>query len=105
MIYFDVIKKNLVKNFESTTLVNSLLLKILFHSKTEKPLKINFNFKEAVKLLEKPTFYNFTKILKPGKLYISDIYSENIIYEFILNIYFPIFFVSFILLLKVINIS
>ena len=52
-------------------------------------------------LIKKAPTFNFTKILRPGNLYVSDLYSENIIYEFVLNIYYPILFVCFIVLIKV----
>ena len=50
----------------------------------------------------KPKLFNYTKILKPDTLYISDLYSDNIIYEFVLNVYYPILFICFIILIKVI---
>jgi len=113
LVYFDTIKNNLIKNFNSTPLVKSLLLTLMFYDKTPKQDLIytyDFDFFENKSLVSFQPFksflkplqkFHFTKILKPGKVYESDLYSSNIIYEFVLNIYFPILFISFVSLFKV----
>ena len=112
LIYFETLKNNLTENIESTPLINSLILKMLFSDKRklqyfreDNTIGINI-LNTTIKnitsnLANKPKYFNYTKILKPGKVFVSDLYSVNIIYEIILNLYYPIGFLCFLILLKV----
>lgn len=118
LMYFDVVKNNLRESYDSSKFINSLILKILFFDKItlsnmnkdlipfkQRPFDLNDlignnSIKNTTLNYLKKKKYNFTKFLKPYTIYESDLYSENIIYEFVLNIFYPILFLCFLSLVK-----